>query len=374
VRILNAAVVGTGFIGPVHVEAVRRLGHGVAGILGSSPAKSAAAAESLRLPRAYSSFEELIQDREVDVVHLASPNRLHFEQCRLALAAGKHVVCEKPLAMNAMETAELAELAAASPLITAVNYNVRFYPHVLEMRRRRLSNDLGDVVHVLGSYLQDWLLLATDYNWRVDAGEGGALRAVADIGTHWFDTCCFITGLEAESVFADLGTLHKERLKPTGGTETFTGSAAAARTGTPVSIATEDFGTILVRFRGGARACFSVSQVNAGRKNCIRFDIAGTKCSFSWDSESPNRLHIGHRERANEIVERGPGDFSDYPGGHAEGFPDSFKMLYRAIYNDILNGTKSAEPLYATFADGHREVQFCEAVLESHRVGVWVKF
>lgn len=372
-RVLSAAVVGTGFIGPVHAEAIRRVGHRVAGVLGSTPEKSRAAAESLRVPRGYADFAELLADPAVDVVHLASPNRLHFEQCMQALQAGKHVVCEKPLAMTAAETAELAALAAASPLVTAVNYNVRFYPHVLEMRRQRAVGELGDLIHITGSYLQDWLLYDTDYNWRVDADAGGALRAVADIGTHWFDAACFISGLEPEAVFADLKTAHETRVKPRGGTETFTGSTAAGRAGDRVAVTTEDYGAILVKFRGGARASFTVSQVNAGRKNCIRFDVAGTKAAFAWDSERPNTLHVGTRGDANRVIERQPGEYSDYPGGHAEGFPDTFKMLYRAVYADILNGKKSASPLYATFADGHREVQFCEAVLESHRRGTWVR-
>ncbi len=373
----NVAVVGTGFIGPVHVEALRRVGQSVVGILGSTPEKSLRAAEQLGISRGYRSFADLLADPNVQVIHLASPNREHFDQCRQALAAGKHVVCEKPLAMNSRQTAELVQLAEAHPeLMTAVNYNIRFYPLVLEARERFRSGEVGELFHVTGSYLQDWLLHSTDFNWRVLAENGGALRAVADIGTHWIDTVCFITGADVEAVCADLRTVHEIRTQPVGGSETFQRESPVS--GTAIPINTEDYGSILLRFRGGARGCLTVSQVTAGRKNCLRFDLAGSNCSLAWDSEEPNELSIGYRGRANERLIRDPAllarsvmPYANYPGGHAEGFPDSFKQLYRAIYSEISSG-KSAEPLYATFADGHREVQICEAILTSHREQRWV--
>lgn len=375
---LCAAVVGTGFIGPVHAEAIRRLGHRVIGVLGSSAEKSLQAADALGVPQGYASFEQLLADPALDVVHLASPNRLHFEQCKAAIAAGKHVVCEKPLAMTTAETAELVRLAAASNVVTAVNYNVRFYPCVLELRERVQAGSLGPVSHVTGSYLQDWLLYDTDFNWRVLAADGGDLRAVADIGTHWVDTVCFATGLEVEAVFADLSTVHPIRHRPTGGSETFSGSGGGERPSVPVSVTTEDYGSILLRFKGGAKGSFTVSQVAAGRKNSLRFDMAGAKASASWDSEEPNTLHLGYRDRPNERLTRDPSllaagvrPFADYPGGHAEGFPDTFKQLYKAVYSAILDG-RPTSPLYATFVDGHNEVRLCEAVLRSHREQRWV--
>lgn len=375
----GAAVVGTGFIGPVHVEAIRRLGHTVVGILGSSPEKSRAAAQALHLERAYGSLEELLADPAVHVVHIASPNREHFSQCQSVLKAGKHLICEKPLAMTPDEALELVRLAGTTPVISAVNYNVRFYPQVLEARARIRSGEVGAVYHITGSYLQDWLLYPTDYNWRVDAEAGGALRAIADIGTHWLDTIAFITGLEIEAVCADLQTVHSTRNKPTGPTDTFTGSAGQGRhAGESVPITTEDAGHVLLKFTNGARGSFSVSQVTAGRKNCIRFDIAAAEASLSWDSEEPNLLHIGYRHRANEALTRDPALLSDvarpyanYPGGHAEGFPDSFKQLYRAVYDAVAHGPP-AEPLYATFADGYRELLLCDAILTSHREQCWV--
>ncbi len=374
-RARGVAVAGTGFIGPVHVEAVRRLGHRVVGVLGSSPAKARAAADVLGVPAAYDDFTALLADPAVEVVHLATPNRHHFAQAKAVLEAGRHVIVEKPLAMTGAETAELVRLAAARPgQVAAVNYNVRFYPLCLDARARVRADEIGDVLHVTGSYLQDWLLYPTDFNWRVLAEHGGALRAVADIGTHWLDLVCFITGLEIEAVCADLRTVYPVRQKPAGGSETFTGSAGAG--GEPVAVTTEDYGSILLRFVGGARGCVTVSQVTAGRKNCLRFDLAGSTAALAWDSEKPNVLHVGHRGRANERADRDPAQlapaarrFSDYPGGHAEGFPDSHKQLFRAVYAAI-DGDPDPGP-YPTFADGHREVRVCEAVLRSHRSERW---
>ncbi len=369
-RAVGAAVVGTGFIGPVHVEAVRRLGHRVVGVVGSSPAKSRAAADALGLEVGFPDLDAVLADDRVEVVHLASPNVAHFGQCKQVLAAGRHMVCEKPLAMTSAETAELVRLADASDRVTAVAYNVRFYPLILAARERVRAGDVGDVFHVSGSYLQDWLLEPTDFNWRVLAEHGGELRAVADIGTHWLDLVQFVTGLKVVSVCADLRTVHPVRQRPTGGSETFTASAGGSRATVPVAVTTDDYGSVLFKLANGASGCVTVSQVTAGRKNCIRFDLAGSKESLWWDSEAPNALHVGRRGEV-ATVPRGLGPFSDYPPGHAEGFPDTFKMLCRAVYADVVNG-RSVEPLYATFADGHREVRLCEAVLRSHRERRWV--
>jgi predicted dehydrogenase len=375
----GAAVVGTGFIGPVHVEALRRLNRPVVGILASSPQKSRTAATNLGIARAYASYEELLADPAVHVVHLASPNRLHFEQCRQALAAGKHVVCEKPLALTAVQTAELAALARRTPVVAAVCYNVRFYPLCLEARERIRGGQLGEVFHVTGSYVQDWLLYDTDFNWRVLAEEGGALRAVADIGTHWLDLVQSITGLEVERVCADLRTVLPARRRPAGSVETFQSKTLAAGETVAVPITTEDYGSVLLRFRGGATGCFTVSQVTAGRKNCLRFEVAGAKAALAWDSERPNELWLGHRDRANEVLLRDPAllepavrPFANYPGGHNEGFPDTFKQLFRAVYDYVDAGDWQAPRRFPTFEDGHREVVLCEAILQSQNEQGWV--
>jgi len=377
---ISAAVVGTGFIGPVHVEALQRLGVRVTGILGSSPEKSRVAADRLGLPKGYGSFEELLDDDAAQVVHITTPNRFHFEQASAALRAGKHVMCEKPLAMNSEESAALVELAQKTGLAAGVNYNIRFYPLNLEARDIVERGDLGDVYSICGSYVQDWLLYPSDYNWRVLATEGGDLRAVADIGTHWLDLIHAISGLDVEAVCADLSTVHPVRQRPKGEVQTFKGKEGQAAATEPVDITTEDYGCVMLRFTNGARGCIWVSQVTAGRKNCLRYEIAGSKKALSWCSEQPNNLWIGRRDKANESLIRDPALVSDvvrglvnYPGGHNEGFPDTFKQLYRAFYDYIAAGDFSAEPTFPTFEDGHREILLCEAILRSHRKGSWIE-
>jgi predicted dehydrogenase len=382
----TAAVTGTGFIGPVHVEALRRLGIRVKGILGSSPAKSEAAAKQLGLAKPYASYTEILSDPEVEVIHITTPNRHHRDMVIGALAAGKHVVCEKPLATNSAETSELVEQARKHPtLVAAVNYNVRFYPLALHARHLLQSGAIGRVLHVRGGYIQDWLLKDTDWNWRLLAEEGGELRAVGDIGTHWMDLILFITGLRVDSVFADLATLIPVRQRPKiagvtfQGADKHSGEQEVGSTTEPIRIETEDWGSVLFRFAEGARGNLSVSQVTAGRKNQITFEIAGSEGSLSWDSEHPNDLWLGHRDKPNELLIRDPSllaqdirSFANYPGGHNEGFPDTFKQLYRAIYEYLAAGDFSRPKIFAGFEDGHEELLLCEAILESHRTQAWV--
>lgn len=378
-RPIRVAMVGAGFIGPVHVEALGRIGVEVAGILGVDAAESERARQMLRLPRAYESFEQVLEDETVSVVHIATPNRLHYPMAKSALLAGKHVFCEKPLAMNSEESRELVGLAAQTGLAAGVNYNVRYYPVNLQAREMARTGELGEVFHVCGSYTQDWLFYPTDYNWRVLAEEGGALRAVADVGTHWLDLLHAITGLELEAVCADLHTVHPVRQRPLGEVETYSGKLRAEAATEPVPISTEDYGSILLRFKGGARGTLWVSQVTAGRKNCLRYEIAGSRCAIAWDSERPNELWIGRRDRPNETLLRDPALVAEsvrpyiaYPGGHNEGFPDTFKQCFRSFYAYLQAGDLAAPPPFPTFADGHREILFCEAVLRSHREGGWV--
>ncbi len=378
---LGVAVLGAGFIGPVHVEALRRMGARVLGILGVDERESRQAAESLGLEKAYRSFDEVLSDREVEGVHIATPNRLHFDMARAALRTGKHVLCEKPLAMNSRESAELVELAKESGRAAGVNYNIRFYPLCLEARERVRKGDVGEVYSVCGSYAQDWLFHPMDYNWRVLAEEGGELRAIADIGTHWLDLIHHITGLEVEALCADLKTAHPVRQRPKGEVQTFRSREESAVIATePVNISTEDYGCVVLRFRGGGRGCLWVSQVTAGRKNCLRYEIAGSKQALAWSSEQPNELWIGHRDSANQLLMRDPAlisesarHFTGFPGGHNEGFPDTFKQCFRAFYSYIRAGDFSAPATFPTFADGHREIVLCEAILKSYREGRWVE-
>jgi predicted dehydrogenase len=361
---IKAAVVGTGFIGVVHVEALRRLGVEVTGVVGSSPER---AAEKPGLPPPYASFEAMLEDPAVDVVHLTTPNHLHHPQVRAALAAGKHVVCEKPLAMNSEETAELLKLAEETGLVHAVNFNIRFYAQNQEAHARVQAGEIGDVRLISGGYVQDWLLLDTDWNWRLDPAAGGSLRAVGDIGSHWLDLVTFITGRHVEAVMADLTTFIPVRRQPTGPVETFSAGAGGETIDTPME--TEDAAGILLRLEGGARAVVTVSQVSAGRKNRLSWEIDGSEAALAWHSEAPEELWIGHRGRPNELLlnERG-----DYPPGHAEGFPDTFKQLYRAVYHAVAGGGPPAEPDYPTFADGHEEALIADAIARSHAEERWV--
>ena len=376
---IGVAVVGAGFMGGVHAEALRRAGCEIVGVLGVSEAETTKFAGTVGA-KGYASFGDLLADPAVQSVHVATPNKLHFEMAKAVLEAGKHVLVEKPLAMSAKQTAELVALAAKRKgQAAAVNYNLRFYPLNIEARERVRSGAFGKVHHAVGSYVQDWLLLDTDYNWRVLAGEGGELRAVADIGTHWLDLVHSITGLEAEAVCSDLMTVHPVRRRPKGEVETYSGKLAKEEDLEPVAVTTEDYGSILIRFKGGARGTLVVSQVTAGRKNCLRYEIAGEKGALYWNSENPEELWLGRRSGPNEILMRDPSLLSGparaavgVPGGHAEGYADTFKQHFRAFYGYIAKGDFSAPAPFATFADGHREVVLCEAVLESHRKGGWV--
>lgn len=376
---LKTAVVGAGFIGPVHVEALRRLGVTVTGILGCDQEESQSAAQSLGLPKAYTGLDEILSDDTVDAVHLAVPNMLHYDFAKRTVAAGKHVMCEKPLAMNSSESAELVELAKSKGVVAAVCYNLRFYPLNLQAREMVIQGDLGKIYAINGSYVQDWLLYDTDYNWRVLADQGGDLRVIADIGTHWMDLVLSITGLEVEAVMADLSTVHPVRKRPTGEVETFTGKMGRQVETEPVDITTEDYGCVMFRFKGGARGSLNVSQVTAGRKNCLRYEIAGSKAALAFDSQNPNELWIGHRNQANQSLVRDPALVADvprayisYPGGHNEGFPDAFKQCFRAFYRAIASGGDGSERMYPTFEEGHREILLCEAILQSHRAQEWI--
>src|SRR4051794_9222121 len=264
-RSVRAAVVGTGFIGVVHVEALRRLGIEVTGVVGSSPARAREKAKSAVLPEPYESFGAMLADERVDVVHITSPNKEHYPQAKAALEAGKHVVCEKPLAMNSRETGELLDLANRSGLVHAVNFNIRFYSQVIEAHERIARGDLGAVHQVTGSYLQDWLLLDTDWNWRLDPAEGGELRAVGDIGSHWIDLLQYVTGRRVEGGGAGPTTGIPGRPGPTrpGGAVARKGGAGGGRV--PREITTEDIAAMLLRLDGGARAVCAVSQLSAGR-------------------------------------------------------------------------------------------------------------
>jgi predicted dehydrogenase len=374
---IGAAVIGSGFIGTVHIEALRRVGVHVQGLLGSSPDRAAERAGRLGVPRAYGSLDELLDDPRAEVVHVTSPNHLHFPQVKQILAAGRHVICEKPLAMDARQTAELVRLAKASDRVCAVNFNIRFYALNQHLREAIADGGVGEVRLVTGHYFQDWLLLDTDWNWRLDPEYGGALRAVGDIGSHWLDLTNFVTGLRVEAVMADLATFITVRRQPTGPVETFSLERAAETV--ERRITTEDVATIMLRYSNGARGLVAISQVSAGRKNSLQYEIDGSTGAAAWDSEQPDQLWLGHRERPNELLLRNPALMTPagvraaaLPGGHVEGFADTFAALFRAVYADVAAGAMSDDPAYATFADGHEEMLIGDAVAASAQAGQWI--
>jgi predicted dehydrogenase len=374
---IGAAVIGTGFIGTVHVEQLRRIGVHVRGVLGSTPERGDERARALGVERAYPSLEAVLEDPSVEVVHVTSPNHLHVPQARQILEAGRHVVCEKPLGMSAADSAGLVQLAGRSGLVNAVNFNIRFYPLNQHVRELVASGGLGDVRLVTGHYLQDWLLLQTDWNWRLEPDKGGSLRAVGDIGSHWLDLVTFLTGQRVSAVMADLTTFIEQRAQPRGPVETFSTERSADTV--ERAMATEDTASILLRFEDGARGSFAVSQISPGRKNSLRWEIDGSTSAAAWDSELPDHLWLGHRGKPNEILMRDPALLGDagrtaaaLPGGHVEGFGDTFGALFRAIYTDVVSGTPSAQPPYATFAEGHDELLIGDAIAESARHGRWV--
>jgi predicted dehydrogenase len=373
---IGAAIIGTGFIGTVHLGALRRLGVQVTGVLGSSGARGAERAQALGVARAYDSLDDLLADPGVHVVHVTSPNHLHYPQVKAILAAGKHVICEKPLAMTAAQSGEMVALARASGRVAAVCYNIRFYPLNQQARGMVAGGDIGEIRFITGHYHQDWLALPGDWNWRLTTESGGDLRSVGDIGTHWADLTGFIAGARPVQVMADLVTFIPERDQPTGPVETF-----AATTGATVKtpIRTDDAATILVRYDTGARGAFTTSQVSFGRKNALTWDMAGSRASMAWDSERPDHLWIGHRGQPNQILQRDPGLMNAtgaaaaaLPGGHVEGFADSFHSFFRAVYGDIAVGRRSATATWADFADGHAEMLLCDSILLSAREGRWV--
>lgn len=376
---LKAAVIGTGFIGPVHIEALRRLGIEVTGLLGADEEKTGRKADELRLAKAYGSLEELLAEPGLTSVHIATPNYLHAPMAKAAFAAGKHVVCEKPLAMDSAEGAEMLANAEASGLVHAVNFNFRYYPLVQQARAMVQNGDLGEVFQVYGRYVQDWLLKETDWNWRLEADLGGPMRAVSDIGSHWLDLSAFITGQRITELCADFATFLKTRKKPTRPLDTFAGKQLNPDEYELRDIKTEDYASILLGFDGGARGVLTVSQVAAGRKNHCGFEINGSKASAAWNSERIEELWIGRRDTPSEVFLKdrtlmapAAQPFSEVPGGHAEGFRDTFKMLYSRVYAAIEQGGPPATPDYPTFADGLYALRLGDKVLQSAHERRWI--
>lgn len=372
---INAVIFGTGFMGRVHTEGLRRLGNvEVAGIAARTAEQARRFADELSIDRATGDYREFLADPGIDAVHICTPNDLHFPMAMAALAAGKHVLCEKPLATSAAEAREMMRRAKKKNLANCTFHNLRYYPQVQNMRRMCEAGDLGDIQVVQGTYSQDWLLYDTDWNWRIEVGPS---RAFADIGTHWCDMVEHVTGLRISALCADLQTFHKTRRKPKGSVETFTGKTSAAAEFTEVPITTEDFGSMILRLGDRARGAMTVSQVSTGRKNRLFVEIYGTKASVAWNGEQPDELWIGQRNTANQIVVKDPSllkekarSYADLPGGHSEGYDDTFKQVFRRFYRRVADPGAPIE--YPTFEDGLRQLEILDAVLASSRSRAWV--
>ena len=378
-RKMKAAVIGAGFMGKTHVEALRRLGTvEVAAVAGISPEEAQSFAAAQGIPVAAPDYKAILADPEIVGVHICTPNATHAPIAIEAMKAGKHVLCEKPLAMSAAEAQQMVELAAQKKLVNATNHNLRYYPMVQQIRRMVEAGELGEILTVQGTYSQDWLLYDTDFNWRIQKKANGPLRVMGDIGSHWMDTIQHVTGLAITELCADLAIIHKTRKQPKVAIETFAGKTLQPEDYNQVKIDTEDFGMCLLHMGKSCRGAFTVSQVAAGCKNRFEFMVCGSKCSVAWNQENPNQIWVGNRNEPNKLLLKDPSmlapkaaGYADYPGGHAEGYPDAHKQLFKRFWARVANPSLPIE--YPTFADGLRGMQLLEAVIASNKSRGWVK-
>lgn len=378
-RCHKVGIVGTGFMGRAHLEALRRLGSvEIQAVAGKSLEKAQALAGRFGVGRATADYREIVADPAIEAVHICTPNSLHFPIAEAALKAGKHVLCEKPLATSSAEAKKLVALAEERKLRNCTCHNLRYYPMVQQMRRMREDGDLGEILVVQGTYSQDWLLYDTDWNWRIEAGANGPSRVMADIGSHWCDMAEHVTGERIHSLCADLQIFHATRKRPKHSVESFTGKMLRPEEYDSVPIDTEDFGSAILRIGERGRGAFTASQVSAGRKNRLNIEVYGTKASVAWDQERPDELWIGNRNTSNQSIVKDPSllkvgarEYAEYPGGHSEGYDDTFKQVFRRFYQSIEDPSAAAE--YPQFADGLRQLLILESELESHAKRAWVE-
>lgn len=375
---LKVGVIGTGFIGPAHIEALRRTGLAdVVALADVSDDVARTKADELSIPEYYGDYKALIARPDIDVVHVCTPNHLHYTMSKEVMEAGKHIVCEKPLAMNSKEARELVGIAKQKNIVNAIHFNLRFYPVVRHVKAMIEGGELGEIFAVNGSYQQDWLFYQTDYNWRLEPKYSGDSRAIADIGSHWLDLVEYMTGLGVKSVCADFATFYPVRKKPLKPLETFSGKLLTPEDYADIQINTEDYATVLLRFGGKAHGSLTVSQVAAGRKNRCYIEIYGSKKAVAIDTERNNELWIGRRDGNNELLLKDPSllheparSITSFPGGHNEGFPDTSKQLFKKMYSYILGGRKG-EIEFPTFEAGARELELCESIVESAKSESW---
>ena len=369
---LRVGVIGAGFIGGVHARSARLAGAHLVGVAASSPESAERAARDLRAERAFASAEELIGSDDIDVVHVCAPNHLHVPLATAALEAGKHVVCEKPIALDAAGASDLADAAERSGRVATVPFVYRYYPTVREARARAGAGALGDLQLIHGGYLQDWLLSPSDDNWRVEPELGGSSRAFADIGSHWCDLVEFVSGQRIVAVTARTAVAHPER--PRREARSF---ARGDGDGDPRAVETEDLATLIFETDAGILGSTVISQVSAGRKNHLWFEIAGTEAAVAFDQEQPEALWVGRRG-GSELIPRDPDGlapeaaaYATLPAGHPQGYADCFDAFVSETYATIA-GSPTPDGLPG-IADGLRAARITEAVLESARSRTWVE-
>lgn len=374
----KTVVFGTGFVGRIHIEGLRRLGNVEVYAIGVGPEDDGPGlAAELNVDRVSADYEQLLKDPAIDAVHVCTPNALHYPIAKAAVQAGKHVLCEKPLATSVAQARELVELARKSNLRNCTFHNLRFYPMIQQARRMCEAGELGEILIVQGTYSQDWLLYDTDWNWRLVSAEGGPSRCLADIGSHWCDGIEHITGKRITAVCADLATFHRIRKRPKAAVATFSGKTLGPQDYDEVPIDTEDYASVMFHMGDRTRGCFTVSQVSAGCKNSYRFEIYGAKSGLAWNGERQDELWNGYRNVANRVLLKDPSllnprarSYADLPGGHSEGYDDTFKQVFRRFYRSIED--QSATPEYPQFSDGLRQLTILEAELASHQRRGWV--
>lgn len=375
-------LVGPGFIAVHHIDAVRRLGNvDVVALAGSNESSATRKALEWHVTRAYGDYTALVNDPQVDVVHNTTPNHLHFEVSMAALRAGKHVISDKPLAVNSRECEQLYEAASAAGVAHVVTFNYRGNPLVQEMRHRIAVGDIGEVTFVHGFYLQDWMTDPNVYSWRSDPAKGGASSALTDIGSHWCDLAEYITSSRISEVLADLTTVVPTRFSSGNSSESFAQGTAGQRQ--PIVVNSDDLGSVLLRFESGAKGVFSVGQVLPGHKNDLQIEVNGRRESLQWRQEQQNELWVGREAQPTYVLNKDPMQlcpdgrrYAHLPAGHQEGWADAFRNVISDAYQWIRDGaTDASRPTAtATFLDGYRNSCVVDAMLKSHTAGgVWVR-
>lgn len=381
-KTIGMGLVGPGFVAAHHIDAVRRLGDvEVVAIAGSTQQSADRKAREYKVGRAYAHYQQLIDDPDVHVVHNTTPNYLHFPVIMAALTAGKHVISDKPLALNADQSRQLRDAAVAAKVAHVVTFNYRGNPLVQQARLMVANGETGALSFVHGHYLQDWMSDPNVYSWRMEPTKSGPTSALGDVGSHWFDLAEHVSGLKIDSVLADLTTVIPVRYSSGASVEAFSKVGDGDRV--PVPISAEDLASILLRFENGAKGCLSVGQVLPGHKNDLQLELNGRQCSLKWEQEKQNELWIGRPDQPNCVLAKDPSlvlsevrPYTHLPGGHQESWADAFFNLLRDAYAWIRAGAapNTKPTLLPTFSDGYRASCIVEAILRSHAAGgIWQK-